>query len=712
MSATYTPEREAAVSPAAETAADVSPLEPAAPALERVFEEVRLPAVREATWTRFSLVAGVLVAAIGVIALTGWLAGADELTRPLAGKTRMRANAALGLVFLGAAVLLVGVRNTPGAESALRRRLVTAMASIPAALGAVTLAEYVFGFDAGLDNLLVDHRPGMAENSYPNRPSSVAALMLLLAGLPLVMIFRESRKIILVRQWLALLCAATAFFAVLSYAYSANVLLNADLRAVLPLSTAIAFLLVGTAILCLRPHDGWMRILATDAVGSLVARRMLPVAIAGIFLIGLMRVIGTREGVFDDRFGSALAATLVVAIMVVAIARIATTLNRLQDEYLVAETGHRRAQVLMEGLFDASDSVIALGDADGRVLMMNKAFERIRGMPRELAIGRHVGDFLPIRDVESRERMVRHVIETRERLVEELVIHREDAPSNTVSVEMFPISNEDGELVAVGVIATDVSDRKHRELRTRRLNAQLEIESERAGEAIAELESFAHTVSHDLRSPLRAIDGFSQVIEAEYAGAIDELGKHYLERIRAGAGEMTELINGMLEFSRIGRSAMKFSAVDMTEAARSANALFAYEREGRDVRVTIHELPPARADARLVGVIFMNLLSNAHKYSRHRDVAEIEIGASTEPGRPVSYYVRDNGIGFDMKYADKIFRAFERLQKSDEYEGTGVGMATVQRIVRRHGGRIRVQSEPDVGTTVFFELGGKDDNDE
>ncbi|MBI4897824.1 MAG: PAS domain-containing protein [Actinobacteria bacterium] len=711
MNATYAPERETGALRSAEDAVETPSPDPVAPGPELEPEPVRLPVVRESAWRGFALAAGAVVGVTGLIVLTGWMGGIDELTRPLLGETRMRANTALGLVLLGASVVLVGLGGKPRAESSARRRFVTVAALTAAVIGAVTLAEYVLGVDTGFDNLLSGPPRESAANAHPNRPSSVAALMLLAAGLSLAAVFRESRRAVAARQWLALICTVIAYFAALSYAYSADAMFNADLRAALPLSTAIAFLLAGPAILCLRPYEGWMRILTADTVGSFVARRLLPAVVAIVFVVGMMRVIGTREGVFDDRFGSALAATLIVAISTAAIAGVATTLNRLQDRYLIAESERRGAQLLLEGLFDASDSVIAAGDARGRVLMMNKAFERMRGIPREQAIGRTVHDFLPAPDVETRERMVSRVTKNRERLVEELVVHREDASPLTLNVEMFPMTDENGELADFGVIATDVTDRKHRELRTRQLNAQLEIESERAGEAIFELESFAHTISHDLRSPLRAIDGYSQVIEAEHADAIDERGRHFLERIREGAEEMTELINGLLEFSRIGRSEMKFSRVDMTEAARHANALFDYEREGRDVRVTIHDLPPARADARLIGVVFANLLSNAHKYSRRRVIAEIEVGVESEPGRPIAYFVRDNGVGFDMKQVDKIFGTFERLHTADEYEGLGIGMATVQRIVRRHGGRIWAHSEPDAGTTMYFELDGEDDRD-
>jgi light-regulated signal transduction histidine kinase (bacteriophytochrome) len=217
-----------------------------------------------------------------------------------------------------------------------------------------------------------------------------------------------------------------------------------------------------------------------------------------------------------------------------------------------------------------------------------------------------------------------------------------------------------------------------------------------------ELDAFSYSVSHDLRAPLRAIDGFSSALDKEFGEGLHEHGRHYLGRIRAGVARMSDLIEDLLGLARISRAPLARQPVDLSGIARSVAAELASRPPGRVVEVRIEEGLSADADPRLATVALENLIGNAWKFTGKRDEPRIEVGRAPAAGR--AFFVRDNGAGFDMAHADRLFGPFQRLHSEAEFEGTGIGLATVQRIVRRHGGRIWAEGEPGKGATFHFTL--------
>ena len=226
-----------------------------------------------------------------------------------------------------------------------------------------------------------------------------------------------------------------------------------------------------------------------------------------------------------------------------------------------------------------------------------------------------------------------------------------------------------------------------------------------------ELEAFSYSVSHDLRAPLRAIDGFSQILQEDYEGALDDEGLDYLGRVRAASRQMATLIDDLLDLSRVGRRPLRREPVDLASLATGIIEELKESQPGREVEFVAGKNIMAWADVSLLKVALENLLGNAWKFTAREREARIEFGADRDPGpgslAPV-YYVRDNGAGFDQAYADKLFGAFQRLHRQDEFEGTGIGLATVARIVHRHGGRVWAEGRVGEGATFYFTLGGRD----
>ncbi|HET6219653.1 MAG TPA: ATP-binding protein [Acidobacteriaceae bacterium] len=224
--------------------------------------------------------------------------------------------------------------------------------------------------------------------------------------------------------------------------------------------------------------------------------------------------------------------------------------------------------------------------------------------------------------------------------------------------------------------------------------------------ANADLEAFSYSVSHDLRAPLRHISSFSQILREECWARMDDNSRHYLERIQDAANNMAQLVEGLLKLGRIGRRELARVVTDLDSLVKDVLVDMQPEFEGRRIDWQIADLPSIECDPALVKQVFTNLLSNAVKYTRAREIAVIEVGRIEEEEVPV-FFVRDNGAGFDQRYAGKLFGVFERLHRADEFEGTGVGLSTVQRIVRKHGGEIWAKAEVDKGATFFFALAAR-----
>ncbi len=276
---------------------------------------------------------------------------------------------------------------------------------------------------------------------------------------------------------------------------------------------------------------------------------------------------------------------------------------------------------------------------------------------------------------------------------------RPDGTTFSMLVQIAPRTDE-GSVLGTRGSFTDISELKRIEAEMHRMNAELES---RVAQRTRELEAFTYSVSHDLRAPLRAIDGYSAMLDETVGPGLEGNSRHYLDEVRRTVRQMSGLIDGLLTLSRLDRQELVREEIVVAPLVMEVVSDVLEQDPERRVSVTVGDLPRCSADRAMLRMVFANLVGNAVKFSRYADSPRIEVGATTDGGETV-YYVRDNGVGFDRVDADAIFRPFLRLHRSDQFEGSGIGLATVARIIRRHGGRVWADSSPGEGSTFFFTL--------
>jgi PAS domain S-box-containing protein len=349
------------------------------------------------------------------------------------------------------------------------------------------------------------------------------------------------------------------------------------------------------------------------------------------------------------------------------------------------------------------DCAIIMLDQHGTIAVWNRGAEHLIGYSAGEALGRHYSMMYQSDDFAVHGLLQRSREHGRTEV--EGWRQRKDQTLFWAHTLMTPVYERD-ELIGYSEITRDLTERRKLEQQLRELNQNLErLVHERTAALEAankELEAFSYSVSHDLRAPLRSIDGFVRVLMEDYAPELEPEIVRNLQIISRNAVRMGELIDDLLAFSRLSRLPLTTSEVDMHKLAQSCvDSARSQQAPERDIQVSILPMPDAVVDRAMMQQVLLNLVSNAMKFTSKRDCAEIEIGSVKKEGVPV-YYVKDNGAGFDMKYADKLFSPFQRLHKSSEYPGTGIGLALVHRILSRHNGSVWIDSSPALGTTVFF----------
>ncbi len=374
--------------------------------------------------------------------------------------------------------------------------------------------------------------------------------------------------------------------------------------------------------------------------------------------------------------------------------------TEMQQALQASELSYRR-------LFEAAqDGILILEVETGQVTDVNPFLVKLLGFSHDEMVGKTVGELSPFRDVVTNEKML-------ERLQTDGYVRYENLPLETcdgrrIAVEFVCNVYEAGGINVIQCNIRDITKRREAEEELRELHEQLEQRvDERTAQlrtANEDLEAFSYSVSHDLRAPLRHVIGFVEMLRMDSRETLSEKSQGYLKSISHAAGRMGDLIDDLLTFSRLGRMDLQKADIDLTRLVEDAMGDFAEETKERTIEWLIHPLPLVRGDQALLRIMLVNLLENAVKFTSARAGAHIEVGTTPGEAGETVIFIRDNGAGFNQKYAGKLFGVFQRLHSQTEFEGTGIGLANVQRIIQRHGGRVWAEGEVNAGATFYFSL--------
>jgi signal transduction histidine kinase len=644
-----------------------------------------------------------MICLAAIAALCGWAFSFPALRSLIPGAVQMKVNTALALLLAGIALTLVRRQSSMAQKTAL------VLACAVAAIGAATLSEYLFGWRLDIDQLFIDDTAN-AYNPVPGRMSPMTAVAFIAAGIALASMARRALRSITVPATAALL--AIGCISLLGYLWKAGEVITDRWLPPVALNTAVCLVLLGIAILLSLPRSSAKR----SAMGRDLRRVEIKVLAAFLVALALLILAGGYTYTTSVAFADSVEWVAHTQEVRVSLAELSGSMANAElaqrDFLLTADQGRREgfesliddgaerleslAQLVADNPSQLANLAVLRAAVTRRIDVMRGAFTAfdhfgVAAARAVVAVARRTNANTDI------PALVKRMDEAEVRLLSER--QAASAHNRVVTFISLVLTLALAAMLFMALFRGIRSEMKVRE----NLELELQAKAKQLEESNQELESFSYSVSHDLRAPLRAIDGFALMMEEDYLDRLDAEGRRFLTVIRENTKRMGALVDDLLAFSRLGRQAVSKSPVNMEALVREVLDEALRDHKGTPPLVQIEQLPTANADRGLLRQVWVNLISNALKYGSKSAQPTITVSgqrSSTE----CAYVIRDNGVGFSMEYVEKLFGVFQRLHRADEFEGSGVGLAIVHRIVSRHGGRIWAEGAINQGAIFSFAL--------
>jgi len=674
----------------------------------------------------FSRAAGAASAITGLAVLVGWAFDIATLKSVSSGLATMKANTAICFVLAGSSLILSA--SAPAAAPA--RRVAQVMASGAALIGLLTGLEYMIGWDLGIDQALFkDPRSGSSVEAFPGRMAQATALAFVLVSTALIVLDVEPRGGSRPAQYAALLAAFIAFVAVIGHIYGVESLYAVAGYTSMAAYTAATLVLLSLGVVFARPRHGLMAIVTSNTAGGILARRVLPLAVLALPVLGWLRLRAEEAGYVDARFALALLITTTLLIVGGLTWWNATLLHRSDSARLEAlenlrtlnaeleqriadrtrelhdeihgrqrtESALRLSEERLQAVVDHASAVVTLKDLEGRYLFVNRHFASLFGLPRDQLLGQRFQDVLPPATAEGAQEYDRQVLAAGGPKEFEEELRLADG-LHTFLVIRFPLLGPDGVPYAIGTVATDITQRK----RAEQAIQDARLEADRANQAKSD---FLSRMSHELRTPLNAILGFGQLIEMRTETPQD---RESVEQILKGGRHLLSLINEVLDISRIdsGRLSLSPEPVHVGEVIRRVVDLARPLASPRRIALQTEGLLTDRyvlADNQRLQQVLLNFVSNGIKYNH--EGGRVTVACHDDGTGRLRISVIDTGRGIPAALQSRLFTPFDRLgAEAHGIEGTGLGLALSERLVEAMGGRIGLVSTEGRGSTFWVEL--------
>jgi len=625
---------------------------------------------------------GIFVLFIAVIVMTGWLLHLEAIQSLLPGHISMHFNSAICFTLLSIAMLLyIKYRNRGG------HRLTGVLSLIVFLVGAATFLQKMFHSDLGIDYLFLNNN----NPYYPGRMSLLTAFCLALTAIGTFGISLSTNKYKTICQFLFHFVSVVAFIVLIGYLYNVPALYNLSYFTTMACHTAFALLLLSIAASLINPSLGITGIFTGTRMGNIMARRLFSQIVVAVLIIGYLRILSHRYHWLSADVGVALLIVSFILVSLFLIWKKATILNKLEINMEVAQENFRIG-------VESAPYALILSDETGRITQVNFQTEKLYGYTSEELLGNNIEMLIP-KELHKHYRHDSDSFFTSPAVVslgidEEVYANTKHGAWFPVEIVLTPITTHNG--IAVLAAITDITSRKANEAIIKNQVNELQLKNQ-------ELEHFNYIASHDLQEPLRTVANYIMLLEEDYPEQINDEIRMHLSTMNSAVSRMSQLVRSLLDFGRLGKN-RKLSLTDcysiITNVITDLNGLI---KKTNAVITIADEMPVLYAYETEMRQLFQNLINNAIKFT-DKDVApHITVGCKKTKGF-YEFYVSDNGIGIDPKYFNDIFHIFQRLNKNEDYEGYGIGLANCRKIAEMHGGEIWVESELGKGSTFKFKI--------